>query len=157
MREGSKHFIKSIYFIISKYFDQIKWKILGSWFKNNTMKGLTLFKIIKFSLQSVNQTIFFYEKLKVGPAHHSFQTRPGPKPRSRVLAGSPGQFVFNQNNIVLVKTKNKSQQVATRFFTGFCQVSQVFSSPICSLTWPDSSPGSVGTRVTCRAEPVSKL
>ena len=116
MREGSKHFIKSIYFIISKYFDQIKWKILGSWFKNNTMKGLTLFKIIKFSLQSVNQTIFFYEKLKVGPAHHSFQTRLGPRPGSRVLAGSPGSIFFKSKQRCFSKNKKQKSTGRNRVF-----------------------------------------
>ena len=49
-------------------------------------------------------------------------------------SGRPDQFWFffkNQNSIVLVKTKNKSQRVATEFLTGFCrgQLGQPAGSP----------------------------
>ena len=71
---------------------------------------------------------------------HSFQTRPGSRPKSRVLTGSPDQFFFlNQNNVVLVKNKNKNQQVATGFLTGS---RRIFPSPIFSSTRPGSSPES---------------
>jgi hypothetical protein len=39
--------------------------------------------------------------------------------------GRPGQFFLNQNNVILVKKKNKNQRVATWFFTGSCRVSRV--------------------------------
>ena len=57
---------------------------------------------------------------------YSFQTRPGSRTGSWVLTGSPDRpesIVFlNQNNVVLVKKKNKNQRVATGFLTGSYQV-----------------------------------
>ena len=83
--------------------------------------------------------------LKNHTSPHSFQTRLG----SWILTGSPGhpgQFFFNQNDVILVKkTKNKSQRVATGFLTGSCRVCRVtldFFFPCFSLTRPGSSPES---------------
>jgi hypothetical protein len=66
-------------------------------------------------------------------------------PGHRVLTRSFGSIFFNQNDAVLVK-KNKSQQVATEFFTGSYRVNRVagshrvFSSPVFSSTRSCSSP-----------------
>jgi hypothetical protein len=63
---------------------------------------------------------------------HSFQTRFSPRPGFRVLTGSLRSILFflNYNNVVLVKTKNISQRVATEFLTGSHRVfpSSIFSS-----------------------------
>jgi hypothetical protein len=91
------------------------------------------------------------------PYHSTFKTRPGgrlgPRPRFQVLTGSlgrPGQFFFlNQNGVVLVKKKQKSAglQLGLDWVlpgqpAGSAGSHHVFSSPIFSSTWPDSSPGS---------------
>ena len=64
----------------------------------------------------------------------------------------PGQFFFflNQNDVVLVKKKNKNQRVATGFLIGSCRVNLVisgFSFPYFFSTRPGSSPGLTGSRV----------
>ena len=93
------------------------------------------------------------------PLYHSFQTRPGgrsgPRAGFRVLtrsSGRPGQFFFNQNDVILVK--KKSQRVATRFLTrscrvtgSTCRINRVFSFPIFSSTRPGSSLGSAWFRI----------
>jgi hypothetical protein len=56
-----------------------------------------------------------------GREYHCFQTRPGPRPGSRVLTGSPGRpgqfFFFKSKQCRFSKKQNKSQRVATGFLT----------------------------------------
>jgi hypothetical protein len=71
-------------------------------------------------------------------------------------AGSISILKKIQNGVVLVKKKNKSQWVATRFLTGFCWVNRVAGSAglhrvmaysIFSSTRPGSSPRPAGSRI----------
>jgi hypothetical protein len=95
--------------------------------------------------------------------NHSFQTRPSPRPGFRVLTGSlgrSGQFFFiNQNNIVLVKKQKQKLTGCNRVFDWFLPGQpagphRVFYSFIFSSIRPNSSPGSIGSRVnpSSRAE-----
>jgi len=74
-------------------------------------------------------------------AYYSFQTRPGSRPGFRALTGLPSQiFLKNQNDIVLVKKKNKSQRFAIEFLTGSCRVTSGFSLPYFFFNSPRFQP-----------------
>jgi hypothetical protein len=97
----------------------------------------------------------------------SFKTRPGPRPGFRVLAGSPGltgsagSILFlkkNQNDVVLVKKKNKKKQKSTGLSPGLDRVlpgqpghTGFFLPPFFHQPGPVPAPGRPGPGLTRRA------
>ena len=59
---------------------------------------------------------FFYEKLKVGLARHSFQTRPDLRRGSQVLTWSPGSIFFKSKQRRFSKNKKQKSTGRNRVF-----------------------------------------